>query len=71
MVASNFGRLAVDLISQGASNRLVALRNGIYTSIPLTTISSGEKRVDVEELYDSVNYRPKIRNVEGKPMFLY
>jgi 6-phosphofructokinase 1 len=71
MVASNYARLAVDLISQGASNRLVALRNGTYTSIPLTTISTGEKRVDVEELYDSANYRPRIRNVEGKPMFLY
>jgi hypothetical protein len=25
----------------------------------------------VEELYDKENYRPKIRHVEGKPMFLY
>jgi len=71
MVATNYARMAVDLISSGASNRLVVLRNGTYTNIPLTTISTGEKRVDVEELYDSANYRAKIRNVEGKPMFLY
>jgi 6-phosphofructokinase 1 len=31
----------------------------------------GIKRVDVGELYDSENYRPKIRHVMGKPMFLY
>jgi 6-phosphofructokinase 1 len=31
----------------------------------------GEKRVDVEELYDSDAYRPIIRNVRGKPMYLY
>jgi len=71
MVAINYARMAVDLISSGASNRLVVLRNGTYTNIPLTTISTGEKRVDVEELYDSANYRPKMRNIEGKPMFLY
>ncbi|MDR0498140.1 MAG: 6-phosphofructokinase [Holophagales bacterium] len=71
MVAVNYARMAVGLVSRGASNRLVALRNGTYTSIPITIISTGKKRVDVEELYDSANYRPKIRHVEGKPMFLY
>jgi len=25
----------------------------------------------VDELYDKENYRPKLRRVEGKPMFLY
>ena len=71
MVAVNYARMAVSLISRGASNRLVALRNGTYTSIPITTISTGQKRVDVDEFYDSDNYRPKLRHVEGKPMFLY
>jgi 6-phosphofructokinase 1 len=33
--------------------------------------SDGVKRVDVDELYDADNYRPKIRHVMGKPMFLY
>ena len=71
MVAVNFANVAINLIKRGASNRLVALRNGTYTSVPIPTISQGLKRVDVEELYDSQNYRPKIRHVEGKPMFLY
>jgi hypothetical protein len=25
----------------------------------------------VDELYDSENYLPKVRHVDGKPMFLY
>ena len=29
------------------------------------------KDVDVAELYDSEHYLPKVREVEGKPMFLY
>jgi 6-phosphofructokinase 1 len=49
----------------------VALRNGTYTSVPMSTLTQGLKRVDVAELYDKDNYRPKVRHVEGKPMFLY
>ena len=29
------------------------------------------KTVDVDELYDSENYRPKVTHILGKPMFLY
>ena len=29
------------------------------------------KRVDVAGLYDIETYRPKVRHVAGKPMFLY
>lgn len=71
MVAVNYANMAIKLITRGASNRMVALRNGTYTSIPISTIMQGIKRVDVEELYDSENYLPKVRHVEGKPMFLY
>ncbi len=71
MVAINYANMAIKLIARGASNRLVALRNGTYTSIPIATIMQGVKRVDVDELYDAENYVPKVRHVEGKPMFLY
>ncbi|HEY4720740.1 MAG TPA: 6-phosphofructokinase, partial [Anaerolineae bacterium] len=61
MVAVNYANMAVKLITRGASNRMVALRNGTYTSVPITTIMQGVKRVDVDELYDSENYLPKVR----------
>jgi hypothetical protein len=32
---------------------------------------AGVKRVDVDALYDVDAYRPTVRQVEGKPMFLY
>ncbi len=71
MVAVNFANMAMDLITSGASGRMVALRDGTYTHIPMSTVTSGIKRVDVDELYDSKAYRPKVRHVLGKPMFLY
>jgi 6-phosphofructokinase 1 len=39
--------------------------------VDLTVVSAGAKRVDVAELYDAERYRPHIRNIQGKPMFLY
>ena len=71
MVAVNFANMAMDLITSGASGRMVALRDGTYTHIPMSTVTSGVKHVDVDELYDKAQYRPKVRHVLGKPMFLY
>ncbi|MBW1717443.1 MAG: 6-phosphofructokinase [Deltaproteobacteria bacterium] len=71
MVAVNYANMAIDLFLKGVFGRLVALNRGIYTDIPLSTIKSGQKRVDVRELYDIEHYQPKIRHVGGKPMFLY
>lgn len=71
MVAVNFANMAIDLFLKGVFGRLVALNSGIYTDIPLSTITRGQKRVDIREFYDVEEYMPKIRHVGGKPMFLY
>jgi 6-phosphofructokinase 1 len=71
MVAVNFANIAIDLFLKGTFGRLVSLSRGIYTDIPLSTITAGQKRVDVRELYDEEAYRPKVRHAGGKPMFLY
>jgi 6-phosphofructokinase 1 len=71
MVAVNYAHMAIDLLLKGTFGRLVALTQGTYTDIPLSTITSGQKRVDIRELYDVDAYRPKVRHVTGKPMFLY
>jgi 6-phosphofructokinase 1 len=71
MVAVNYANMAIDLFLKGVYGRLVALTQGTYTDIPLSTILAGQKRVDVRELYDVEAYRPKVRHVTGKPMFLY
>jgi 6-phosphofructokinase 1 len=71
MVATNYAVMAADLIVEGASGRMVALRSGTYTTVPISVTREGVKRVDVDELYDVNQYRPKLRHVTGKPMFLY
>ena len=71
MVAVNYAHIATHLILAGTTGRMVALRDGVYTHVPMSTITKGTKRVDVEELYDLDSYRPKVRHVLSKPMFLY
>ncbi len=71
MVANNYAVMAADLAAEGQSGRMVALRGGTYTNVPISMIGEGVKRVDVGEMYDPEQYRPKIRHVGGKPMFLY
>ena len=71
MVATNYAVMAADLALEGDTGRMVSLRNGSYTTVPISATREGVKRVDVDELYDVHEYRPKVRHVLGKPMFLY
>jgi len=71
MVAINYAVMAADLAMEGSAGRMVALRGGTYTNVPISVTKEGVKRVDVTELYDAENYRAKVRHVTGKPMFLY
>jgi 6-phosphofructokinase 1 len=71
MVSSTYGYLATDLLIKKQSGRMVALRDGKYTTVSANIITEGKKRVDVDELYDVGQYRPKVAHLMGKPMFLY
>jgi ATP-dependent phosphofructokinase / diphosphate-dependent phosphofructokinase len=71
MVATNYAVMAADLATEGSRGRMVALRSGTYTNVPISVTREGAKRVDVDALYDTEQYRPKVRHVGGKPMFLY
>lgn len=71
MVAVSYGNLALDQIAMGHTGRMVALQQGIYTTVPLDLVVAAKKQVDVTALYDLEEYKPKVRDTLGKPMFLY
>lgn len=71
MVATSYANLATDLIIKHEFGKMVALHEGKYTTVPIDTLAKGFKRVDIEELYDAEQYRPKVSHILGKPMFLY
>ncbi len=70
MVALSYGNLAVQQLTRGHTGVMVALQNGLYTTVPIKTCITGLKRVDVHELYDKDEYRAQVNHLLGKPMFL-
>lgn len=70
MVPKNFGTITVRLIEEGSTGLMVAVQNGCYTTQPADISTKGERRVDVETMYDIESYRPKIAKLDGAPMYL-
>jgi 6-phosphofructokinase 1 len=71
MVAKSYGMMAIQILSGDKHGLMMALRDGKYTTVPADTCLQGQKRVDIDELYDVEAYRPRITRAFGKPMFLY
>ena len=71
MVSMNFGTLAFQLTCKGEFGKLVGITDGNYSTVPIETVISGKRHVDIEKYYDVNNYQPKIKSVLGLPMFLH
>ncbi|MBW6472741.1 MAG: 6-phosphofructokinase [Anaerolineaceae bacterium] len=70
MVAMSFGNLVSQLLRRKDTGKLVALHGGKYTTVPIEMVLAGRKRVDVPAFYDIEQYKPKIKDFMGVPMFL-
>ena len=71
MVGFNYGTLAADLLMQNKTGLMVALQKGAYTTAELETLGGGARPLEVDALYDREQYRPRVKDLLGKPMFLY
>ena len=71
MVAVTFANMAMDLVNRRNFGHMVSLQDGLYTYVPADTPGKSTRTVDVDELYDRTEYKPKLRKARGKPMFLY
>jgi len=70
VVPMAFGNLAMDLILDGVSGRLVNIRNGRYDNVPINVVTSRKKVVDVGKFYNTERLRPKYTRFEGAPVFI-
>ncbi len=70
LVATTFANLALDLISDGATQGMVAIQGGRYTHTTLPDPGLGPRRVDVASLYNAERYRPQYSRRLGAPMLL-
>jgi 6-phosphofructokinase len=70
IVPMAFGTLALDLVLDNRTGRMVCLRNGVYDNVPLEVAASTKKIVDVDKYYDRARLRPIFKSFNQKPFLL-
>jgi len=70
IVPMAYGNLALDLILDKKTGRMVCLRNGEYDDVPIEIVSSTKKVVDVDKYYDRDRLRPLYKSFHHKPLFI-
>jgi ATP-dependent phosphofructokinase / diphosphate-dependent phosphofructokinase len=70
IVPMAFGNLAMDLILEGTSGRLVNIRNGRYDNVPIEVVTSRKKTLDIKKFYNKQRLRPTYERFEGAPVFI-
>ncbi|MDA0321473.1 MAG: ATP-dependent 6-phosphofructokinase [Verrucomicrobia bacterium] len=69
IVPMAYGNMAMDLIQKKKSGLLVAIRNGLYDSVPVNVVVGQKKVIDVEKYYHSERLRPRYQSFIGTPLF--
>src|SRR5580704_12705048 len=68
LVAITYANIAVEMMAEGVTGRMVAVQNGCYAHAPLPASSLGARRVDLKTLYNTDRYRPSYASKLGAPM---
>jgi 6-phosphofructokinase len=70
MVATTFANVAMDLVADGVTGRMVAIQDGKYAHTELPDPALGPRKVDVATMYNTVRFRPRYDGKLGDPMLL-
>jgi len=70
MVATTYANVAMDLIRDGISGRMVAIRDGKYSHVSLAETAKPARRVDVAKAYDMARFRATYADRLGHPLLL-
>ena len=69
IVPMAFGNLALDLVARKEYGRLVSIHRGFYDTVPIASVTSEKKVVDVAKYYNTDRLRP-IYKFDGAPLFI-
>ena len=70
IVPMAYGNLALDLVLEKKTGRMICLRNGEYDNVPIEIVISRKKVVDVDKYYDPDRLRPLYKSFHHKPLFI-
>src|SRR5436309_2287147 len=69
IVPMAFGNLALDLVVKKQYGRLVSIHRGFYDTVPISSVTSEKKVVNVAKYYNTARLRP-IYQFDGAPLFI-
>ncbi|HJX67444.1 MAG TPA: 6-phosphofructokinase [Candidatus Limnocylindrales bacterium] len=70
IVGITFANVAMNLVAEGVSGRMVAIRGGKYSHSPLPDPDQKPRSIDVASMYNTDRYRPIYTNRIGLPLLL-
>jgi 6-phosphofructokinase len=70
MVATTYANIAMDLVRDGVTGRMIAIRDGKYAHTELPAAGTKARRVDVADMYNEERFRPRYEGKLGDPMLL-
>src|ERR1700681_4861711 len=68
IVATTFANIALDLIRDGITGRMIGIQDGRYAHTGLPDASLGARKIDVATLYNTDRYRPNYTSKLGAPL---
>ena len=70
MVATTYANIAMDLLIDGVTGRMTAIRDDKYAHTELPGPDTPGRRVDVADMYNVKRFRPRYEGKLGDPMLL-
>ncbi|MAF27375.1 MAG: 6-phosphofructokinase [Gemmatimonadota bacterium] len=70
IVATTFANIAMDLVADGVSGRMIAVQGGRYAHTDIPDPALGPRVVDVDTLYNAERCRPQYNEKLGDPLWL-
>jgi len=70
LVATTYGNMALDALTQGKHGVMTAIVDGRYTLSAIPDPKLGPRKVDIETMYNTDRYRPRYDAKLGLPIFL-
>jgi 6-phosphofructokinase 1 len=70
MIAGTFANMAVESVQLNKTGLMAAISGGCYQMVPIPDSKLGPRKIDVDSMYDTDQYRPKYSRMAGMPVFL-
>jgi 6-phosphofructokinase 1 len=68
IVATTFANIAVDLIGDHVSGRMIGIQEGRYAHSLLSPTPLGPRKLNIQKLYNTERYRPNYTSKLGEPL---